>query len=92
MSAEMGLSYEDFLGLSWQEYSFIRLGYERRIERQLDNTRHIMAAVLSPYRKKGAPPIRPKTLMPLPHLDKAKVFERVSDDRLKKLKEFAGLT
>ena len=88
----MGFSYQEFLDMTWKEYNFYSVGYERRLERQWDTTRHLIAAAYnsSGFSKKR---IDAKSLMILPHIDDIKptVFRKVKEDKLKKMLEVAKL-
>jgi len=82
----MGFKYEEFLNLTWKEYDFYSIGYARRLERQWDYTRHIIASNFnsSGFSKKT---IKASDIIKLPSIDTIviKKFERVSDDNMKKL-------
>lgn len=43
MCSEMGISYSDMLSLSWAEYAYYLRGYNRKLERGWDYTRHMIA-------------------------------------------------
>ena len=82
----MGFSYQEFLDLTWAEFYYYTAGYERRLERQWDYTRHVIASNFnsSGFSKKT---IRANDIMKLPHLDSPTkpVFKRVDPERLKSM-------
>ena len=82
----MGFSYEEFLNMTWKEFTYYSVGYERRLERDWDFTRHIIAASFnsSGFAKKS---VKATEVIKLPHLDRAPVkkVERMPSDRLTKL-------
>ena len=68
MCAEVGLTYDEFLDTTWVEYQYLRIGLERRVERQWDYSRHMMATMFnaSGFSKKK---VNAKDIMKLPRLD-----------------------
>ena len=79
----MGFGYEDFLNLTWREFDYYSVGYERRIEREWDYTRHIIA---SNYNSSGFAKKQTKAndVMKLPRLDTPTKtsFKQVDPQRL----------
>ncbi len=79
----MGCDYNALLDLTWLEYDYISIGYERRLERQWDYTRHIIA---SQYNSTGMSKktVRATDIMKLPSLDKVVIQElvKIPDSRL----------
>ena len=67
----MGIKYEDALNLTWKEFDYYASGYWRRLERELDQTRMLMATMFnsSGFSKKR---VNPKDLMQL-SIDKVKI-------------------
>ena len=88
----MGFSYDEFMDMTWREFDYYSAGYERRVERQWDYTRHIIAASFnsSGFSKKT---VRATDVFKLPHLDKVKhrKVNRMSDERLRKLLQAANI-
>ena len=88
----MGFSYREFQDMTWKEYNYYSVGYERRMERQWDLTRHLIAAAYnsSGFTKKR---VDAKSLMRLPHIDEVKqvTYKKVSDEKLKKLLKVAQI-
>ncbi|RLF66358.1 MAG: hypothetical protein DRN30_02295 [Thermoplasmata archaeon] len=82
----MGIEYNALLNMTWKEYDYLSVGYERRIERQWDYTRHIIA---SQYNSTGMSKktISAKEVMKLPTLDKLirKELQKIPEDRLKNM-------
>lgn len=82
----MGLEYEVFLNQTWKEYDYCSTGYLRRVERQWDYTRHVIASNFnsSGFTKKT---VKPKEVMELPHLDKPtrSTVRKVSQDKINKM-------
>lgn len=58
----MGISYSEMLDLSWQQFEYYSSGYQRRLERELNNTRIIVSSFVNLWSKKK---IRPEDLMQL---------------------------
>lgn len=58
----MGVSYNEMLDLSWQQFEYYSSGYQRRLERELNNTRIIVSSFVNLWSKKK---IRPEDLMQL---------------------------
>ena len=93
MCAEIGLTYEDFLNTTWVEYQYLRTGLERRVERQWDYSRHMMATMFnaSGFSKKK---VNAKDIMKLPRLDGVtltKPLRNLSKERINKMLEAAEL-
>lgn len=93
MCAEIGLTYEDFLNTTWVEYQYLRTGLERRVERQWDYSRHMMATMFnaSGFSKKR---VNAKDIMKLPRLDGVtltKPLRNLSKERINKMLEAAEL-
>jgi len=91
--AEIGLTYEDFLNTTWVEYQYLRTGLERRVERQWDYSRHMMATMFnaSGFSKKR---VNAKDIMKLPRLDGVtltKPLRNLSKERINKMLEAAEL-
>lgn len=90
----MGIGYEDFLNMTWREYNYVSTGHERRIERQWDYTRHLIASNFnsSGFLKKGKT-VKATDIITLPSLDKPKdtslqrVDENVLKERIKLLQK-----
>ena len=82
----MGFSYTEFLDLTWLEFDFYSVGYQRRIEREWDYTRHIIA---SSYNSSGfsKKQVKADEVMKLPHLDMIteKAFEPMRQTRLESM-------
>ena len=80
----MDIPYDTFLNMSWLEFDYRSTGYLRRIERQWDYTRHLIASNFnsSGFSKKT---VKPTEIMKLPTLDRptSTVLEKVSPERLK---------
>ncbi len=78
--------------MSWREFDYLSTGYERRLQRNWDYTRHIIA---SNYNSSGFAKKQTKItdVMKLPLLDTkpAVVFREVSKDRLKQMLLLAGV-
>ena len=70
----MGIKYNDFLNLSWKEFDFYSVGYQRKLERGWDYSRHLIAAMFnsSGMTKTKA---KPKDVFQLPLLDNKHVTE-----------------
>jgi hypothetical protein len=64
MGAEMGIDYDDFLDLSWGNFSYLQQGYMRRLERNWDYVRTIISSLFnsSGFSKKK---VSPKDVMRL---------------------------
>ena len=93
MCAEIGLTYEDFLNTTWVEYQYLRTGLERRVERQWDYSRHMMATMFnaSGFSKKR---VNAKDIMMLPRLDGVtltKPLRNLSKERINKMLKAAEL-
>lgn len=80
----MNISYNDFLNLTWKEYDYYSLGHFRRIEREWDYNRHIIASMFnsSGFSKKK---VNAKDVMKLPNLDKKTKFKMVNPKTLEKM-------
>ena len=82
----MGISYEDMLNLTWRAFDYYQIGYNRKVERQWDYTRHMISSM---YNSSGMSKkqVKPKDIMRLPMLDDSvkKEFKRVPIDRVKEL-------
>ncbi len=65
----MGIGFDQALGLTWREYDYYSIGYLRRVERDWDRSRHIIAGLFnsSGFAKKA---MKPQEAYPLPMLDK----------------------
>jgi len=76
----MGFSYEQFLDMTWKEFLYYSVGYERRLERQWDITRHLIA---SNYNSSGfvKKRIKVEDVMKLPHIDKKPKAKLVKMDK-----------
>ena len=84
----MGIGYDELLNMTWREYDYYTIGHLRRIERDFDVARFIVANLFnsSGFSKRK---VSPKDIMQLPLLDgKQKTFVRMSDERYKKLKKY----
>ena len=83
----MGLGYEDMLSCTWREFDYLQRGYNRRLERGWDTTRHIIANLYnsSGFAKKQ---VKASEVMKLPMLDgkkvKAKRMDKETFERMKK--------
>ena len=75
MFSEMGMSYEDFLNLSWRAVDYYIEGFNRRIQRQWDYTRHLMSASFNStgMSKKV---VKTTDIMKLPLLDTKVVIDK----------------
>lgn len=84
----MGIEYECFLNMTWREYDFYSVGYLRRLERQWDYTRHLIASNFnsSGFSKKS---VKPGEIMKLQILDKPveKELKKVSSEKLELMKK-----
>lgn len=82
----MGFTYEDLINLTWREYDYYKIGYVRRLERNWDYTRQLIANMYnsSGFTKKKVNAI---DVMKLPHIDKIEPFKMIEKDRLKKIIE-----
>ena len=85
--AELGLSWEEFIDLSWVEFGFLRLGYEIRRQRSWDEVRTIIASLYnsSGFSKKT---VRPQNVIKLPLVDrqpKAANVKRMDEETVKRL-------
>ena len=89
----MGISYTDFLNLTWREYDYYSTGYIRRIERQWDYTRHIIA---SNYNSSGfaKKTVSVDDIMKLNYLNKSEPFKKVDkmklDNMIKTMEDIHG--
>ena len=84
----MGFSLDETLNMSWQEFEFNSVGYQRRIERNWDYTRHLVANMYnsSGFSKKA---VSASEIMKLPMLDNgvkkpAKKMDKETLERMKK--------
>lgn len=88
----MGIGYEFFLNMTWIEFRYNQIGYERRLERQWDTTRHLIAASFnsSGFSKKV---VKATEVVKLPHIDRPtqkklrRVDEQTIKDRVKLLQK-----
>ena len=82
--SEMGLTYEQMLDLSWDEFRYYSDGYTRQIERRLDNTRRIMATMVNLWSKRK---IKPTDLMKL-SIDEVKYdYKKLSLEEVKEISD-----
>lgn len=87
----MNVGYEQMLSLTWKEFDYYQQGYNRRVERGWDYTRHIIATLANVNRGKNTSAYSPKDIIPLPLLDgyrKPKVIRRIDPERKKQLLKF----
>lgn len=84
----MGLEYEAFLNMTWREYDFYSIGYLRRLERQWDYTRHLIA---SNFNSSGMTKseVKPTDIMKLQILDdvKEKPLKKVDNKKLEQMRK-----
>jgi len=86
----MGFKYEEFLNMTWREYEFYSIGHFRRLERNWDYTRHLIASM---YNSSGLSKkkVNAKDIMKLSSIDKIQPFKKIDEKSLKKIiKEFNG--
>ncbi len=85
----MGLGLEQMRAMTWQEFDYLSIGYQRRVERQLDNTRHMIANMYnsSGFSKKK---VDAKDVMRLPLLDKVtkKTFVPIAMEKIRQLSKY----
>ncbi len=64
----MGIGYSEFLDMTWREFDYLSTGYERRLQRNWDYTRHIIA---SNYNSSGfaKKTVKANEIMKLPMID-----------------------
>lgn len=64
----MGLEYDRLMLMTWADFDWHRTGYIRRVEREMDKVRHLIAGM---YNSSGFSKRRVKAtdVMQLPHLD-----------------------
>ena len=79
--------------MTWAEYEWQRVGYERRLERGFDQVRHLMASMhnFSGFAKKS---MNPREMMPLYYLDykpKVDLVERVSNEAIERMNKNINL-
>ena len=83
----MGLSHVEMMNCSWLEYDYYQRGYNRRVERQWDYTRHIIANL---YNSSGfaKTQVKASQIMKLPMLDakvkKSKKMDKEVFERMKR--------
>ena len=82
----MGIDYDRLMDMSWGEYNYMTAGYQRKIERNWDYVRHMIAAS---YNSSGFSKTHVKALsiMNLPYLDKAEKFREVDAKKIKRMLE-----
>lgn len=52
----MGISYDEMIDLSWHEFTYYSAGYQRRLERELNNTRIMVSSMANMWGKKRVTP------------------------------------
>jgi hypothetical protein len=77
----MGVSYAEMLDLTWREYDYLSVGYERRMERGWDYVRHLIASNFnsSGFSKKA---VKAKEVITLPLLDRPRKMEKVPKEKV----------
>ena len=85
--SEMGIKYKRLLNMTWLEYEYESIGYERRLEREWDYTRHLIAAT---YNSTGMSKksVKATDIMTLPSIDGAVIatkVRRMSEDKVKSM-------
>jgi len=85
LCAEMGISYDDAKDLEEKEFHYYYTGLQRRLQRNWDYSRHIIANVRnsSGFSKKTW---KPTDIFKLSYIDGYQPkLEKMSDDRIKQL-------
>lgn len=75
----MGYTLEEFKNMTWEEFDWNTIGYERRMARNWDYVRNLIAAEFnsSGFAKKT---VKAKDIMQLPLIDSKEVIARQLDE------------
>jgi len=82
--SEIGLNYAEMLSCSWKEFEYYERGYQRRIERQWDVARHLIANMYnsSGFAKKKT---QARDIMRLEMLDRKPKSETIPKDKVREM-------
>lgn len=85
IGSEMGLTYEDFLDMTWKEFDFYNIGFSKKIQRNWDYVRNIIA---TQYNSSGFSnkKVKPKDIIQLDMFDKIIEFKLMDPELLEKMK------